>query len=63
MLGISGEGAAEGPKLCSDDIAALVRLVLEDGDFLIPVKLQVAVVCCGKFWNDYLQSSAPLSRL
>ena len=47
MLGIGGEGAAKRTKLRSDDVAALVGLVLKDGELVVAVELDVSGVSRG----------------
>ena len=58
MLGVGGESAAKRPELCGDDIASLVGLVLKDGEFLVAIQLDLAVVRGGKLGNDDLEPSA-----
>jgi hypothetical protein len=58
MLGIGGERAAKRAKLGRNDVAALVGLVLKDGELVVSVEFDVAVVRGGKLGNDYLESGA-----
>jgi hypothetical protein len=44
MLSVGSESAAKGTEFRGDDIAALVGLVLKDGELVVAIELEVAVV-------------------
>lgn len=58
MLGVRGEGTGERLQLGGDDVAALVRLVLEDGGLLVAVGLDVSAVRDGRLRYQHLQPRA-----
>src|SRR6478609_3043886 len=55
MLSVGSESAAKRTKLRGDDIAALVGLVLKDGELVVAIELEVAVVRGGQLGNDDLE--------
>jgi 3-keto-L-gulonate-6-phosphate decarboxylase len=59
VLGVGGEGAAERPELGGDEVAILGGLVLEDGQLLVSIELEVAVVGGGELGNE---PAAPTPR-
>src|SRR4051794_38016434 len=56
MLSVGGEGAPKRTELRGDDIAALVGLVLKDGELVVAIELEVAVVRGGELGDDDLES-------
>ena len=55
MLSAGGEGAPKRTELRGDDIAALVGLVLKDGELVVSIELEVAVMRGRQLGDDDLE--------